>query len=190
MSSNHLILYHSLLLLPSIFPSIRGFSSESVLRITWPKYWTFSISPSNEYLELISFRMDWFDLPQDSQESSPASQFKSISSLALCLLYGPTLTSIYDQWKNHSFDYMDLCWQSDVSAFNILFRFVTAFLPRSKHLLISWLQSLSAVIFEPKKIKPVTDSTLRHQYSNIFKAKQKSTLNWLSHKQHPDLNSL
>ena len=116
MPSNHLILCRSLLLLPSIFPSIRVFSSESVLRIRWPKYWSFnfSISPSNEYSGLISFRMDWLDLLAVqgtlSQESSPKPQFKSINSLALSLLYGPTLTSINDYWKNHSFDYMDLCW--------------------------------------------------------------------------------
>ena len=73
--------------------------------------------------------------------------------------YGPILISIYDYWKNHSFDQMDLCWQSDISAFNILSRFAVAFLPRSKHLLISWLQSLSTVILEPKKIKSVTAST-------------------------------
>ena len=68
---------------------------------------------------LISFRIDWFDLPvvQGTQESSPVPQFESISSLALSLLYGPTLTSVHDYWKNHSFDYMDLCWQSDISAF-------------------------------------------------------------------------
>ena len=117
MPSNHLVLCHPLLLLPSIFPSIRIFSSELDLRIKWPNYWSFSssFSPSNEYSGLISFRMDWFDLlaskglsrvfsrlvgslwsPRDSQESSPAPQFQSISSSALSLLYGPTLTSIHD----------------------------------------------------------------------------------------------
>ena len=98
--SNHLILCHPLLLLPLIFPSIRVFSKESVLCIKWPKYWSFSfsISPSNEYSGLISFRMDWFDLlanPRDSQKSSPTPRFKSISSLVLSFLYGPTLTSIH-----------------------------------------------------------------------------------------------
>ena len=84
MPSNHLILWCPLLLLPSIFPSIRVFSSESVLCIRWPKYgsFSFSISPSNEYSRLISFRIDWFDLLADSQESSPTPQFKSINSLA------------------------------------------------------------------------------------------------------------
>ena len=107
MPSNHLILCHPLLLLPSIFPSIRVFSNESVLHIMWPKYWSFSFSLSNEYSGLISFRIDWFDLlcsPRDSQESSPTPQFKSISSLVLSFLYSPTLTSIHDCWKNHSLD--------------------------------------------------------------------------------------
>ena len=104
MLSNHLILCCPLFLLPTIFPSIRMFSSESVLPIRWPKYWSFSfsISPSNEY----SFRIDWFDLlaiQGTLKESSPAPQFKSISSSALRLLYGPTLTSIHDYWKNHCF---------------------------------------------------------------------------------------
>ena len=108
MPSNHLILCPPLLLLPSIFPSIRVFSNESV-HIMWPKYWSFSfsISPSNEYSGLISFRIDWFDLfvvQRDSQESSPTPQFKSINSLALSFLYGLTLTFIHDYWENHSFD--------------------------------------------------------------------------------------
>ena len=77
----------------------------------------------------------------------------------LSLLSDSTLTSVYDHWKNHSFDYMDLCWQSDISAFNIWSRFIIAFLPRSKHLLVSWLQSLSAVILEPNKIKSITASS-------------------------------
>ena len=97
MLSNHLILCHPLLLLTSIFPSIRVFSHELVLHIRWPKYWSFSISPSNEYSGLISFRIGWFDLlARDSQESSPTPQFKSISSSVLSFLYGPTLTSIHD----------------------------------------------------------------------------------------------
>ena len=108
MPSNHLVLCCPLLLPPSIFPSIRVFSNESVLRMRWPKYWnlSFSIRPSNEYSGLISFRMDWLDLlaVQDSQESSPTPQFKSISFLVLSFLHSPTLTSIHDYWKNHSFD--------------------------------------------------------------------------------------
>ena len=122
MLSNHLILCCPLLLFPSIFPSIRGFSNELALPIRWPKYcsFSFSISPSSEYSGLISFRTDWFDglavSPRDSQESSPAPQFQS-SFLVLSLLYDSTLTSVHDYWKNHSFDYMDICQQSDVSVF-------------------------------------------------------------------------
>ena len=121
MPSNHLILCRPLLLLPPIPPSIRVFSNESVLRIRQPNYWnfSFSISPSNEQPGLISFRMDWLDLlaVQGNIESSLTPQFKSINSSALSFLYCPTLTSIHDYWKNHSFDNMDLCWQSDASAF-------------------------------------------------------------------------
>ena len=108
MPSNHLILCHPLLL-PSIFPSIRVFSIESVLCIRWPKYWSFSfsISPFNEYSGLISFRI-WLVgspcSPRDSQESSPSPQFKSINSSALSFLHSPTVISIHDHWKNRSFD--------------------------------------------------------------------------------------
>ena len=107
MPSNHLILCHHCLLLPSIFPSMRVFSSESALHIRWPKYWSFSfkISPSNEHPGLISFRMDWVDLlavQGTLKESSPTSQFKIIISSALSSLHSPTLTSIHDHWKNHS----------------------------------------------------------------------------------------
>ena len=107
--SNYLILWHPLLLLPSIFPNIRVFSNESALCIRWPKYWSFSfnISPSNEYPGLISFRIGLVGSPcspRDSQESSPTPQFKSISSLALSFLYSSTLTSIHDHWKNRSLD--------------------------------------------------------------------------------------
>ena len=108
MPSNHLILCCPLLLLPSIFPSIRVFSNESVLCIRRPKYWSssFSINPSNEYAGLISFRIDWLDLlaVQGTQEFSPTPQFKSINSSALSFLYSLTLTSIHGYWKNYSFD--------------------------------------------------------------------------------------
>ena len=108
MPSNHLILCHPLLLLPSIFPSIRVISNESALHIRSPKYWSFSFSITHfsEYSGLISFKIEWFNVPaiRDSQESSPTPQFKSINYLALSLIYGPTLTSIHDYWKNHSFD--------------------------------------------------------------------------------------
>ena len=111
-----------LLLLPSIFHSIRVFSNDSVLHIRWPKYWSFSfsLSPSNEYSGLISFRMDWLDLlaVQETLKSllQHHSSKASVASV-LSFLYSPTLTSIHDYWKNHSFDYMDLCWQGNVSAF-------------------------------------------------------------------------
>ena len=108
---NHLILCYPLFLPPSIFPiSIRVFSNKSVLHIRWPKFssFSFSISPSSEYSELISFTIDWFDWspcsPRDSQESSPTPQFKSIDTSMLSILYSPTLTSTHDYWKNYSFD--------------------------------------------------------------------------------------
>ena len=108
MPSSHLILCGPLLLLPPISPSIRVFSNESLLRMRWPKYWSFSFSiiPSNEHPGLISFRMDWLDLlaVQGTQESSPTPQFKSSNSSALSLLHSPTLTSIHDHGKNHSLD--------------------------------------------------------------------------------------
>ena len=106
--SNHLLLCGPLLLSPSISSSIRVFSNETVLCISWPKYWSFSfsISPFNEYSGLIFFRMDWLDLlaVQGTQEYSPTSHFKSINSLVLSSLYSPTLTSTHDYWKNHSLD--------------------------------------------------------------------------------------
>ena len=106
MPSSHLILCCPLLL-PSILPNIRVFPNELALPIRWPKYSSFSVSPFNEYSGLISFRIVWFFspcCPRDSQEFPPTPQFKSINSSALSLLYGLTLTSICDYWKNHSFD--------------------------------------------------------------------------------------
>ena len=150
------------------FPVSGVFPNESVLCIRWPKSWNFSFSicPSCEYSGLISFRigLDFFFPchPRDSQESSPTPQFKSINSLMLSFLYGPILTPRHDYWKNHRqtcFNQTDLFWQSMPLLFNMLSRFVIAFLPRSKCLLISWLQSPSAVILEPKKIKSVIVST-------------------------------
>ena len=111
-----------------------------------------SVLPSNEYSGLI-FRMDWLNLLAVQGTLKSLLQHhssKSINSSALSLLYGPTLTSVRDYWENHSFDYMHLCQQSNVSAFYTLCKFVIAFLPRSKRLLISWLSSPSAVILEPK----------------------------------------
>ena len=107
MPSSHLILCHPLLLPPSILPSIRVFSNESVLRFRWPKYWcfSFSISPSNEYSDLIFFRPVGSPCtPRASQESSPTPQFKSINSSSLSFLYSPTITSIHHYWRNDSFD--------------------------------------------------------------------------------------
>ena len=121
MPSSHLILCRPFLLLLPISPSIRVFSNESTLHMRWPKdrSFSFSISPSNEYPGLISFRMDWLDLlaVQGTLKSLLQHQFKSINSSALSFLHSPTLTSIHDHWKNHSLDQMDLCWQSNVSAF-------------------------------------------------------------------------
>ena len=119
MPSNHLILCHPLLLLPLFFPSIRVFSNESVLRIRWPKYWSFSISPSNEYSGLISFRIDWLDLlaVQGLSKVISSTTVQKHQFFGAQLSLGPILTSMYDYWKNHSIDEMDLCWQRNVSAF-------------------------------------------------------------------------
>ena len=120
MPSNHLTLCRPLLLLSSVFPSMRVFSNESSLCITWPKYRSFilSISPSHEYSALISFNIDWFDLLAVQMTlKSLLQHHSSKASFFGAQLYGPILTSIHDYWKNHSFDYMDLCLQSNVSAF-------------------------------------------------------------------------
>ena len=112
MPSSHLILWHPLLLLPSMFPNIRIFSKGSALCIRWPKYWSlsFSISPSSEYSGLIFFRIDWSDLlaVQWTLKSLLQHQLESISSSAFSLLYDSTFTSAHEYWKNHSFDYTDL----------------------------------------------------------------------------------
>ena len=115
--SSHLILCHPLRLLPSIFPSIRTFSNESAFPIQWPKYWSFSISPSNEYPGLISFRFDWFNLLAAQGTLKSLLQYHNSEALGPSLLYGPILTSVGDYWKNYSFEYTVLCWQSDVSVF-------------------------------------------------------------------------
>ena len=160
--SNHLV-FCCPLLLPSIFPSIRVFSKESVPHIRWPKYrsFSFNISPSNKYSGLISFRIDWFDLlaVQGTQELSPTPQFKSISSSTFSFLYSPTLTSIPDYWKKIiTLTRWTFVGKVVSLLFNTLSRFVITFLPRSKHLLILWLQSPSTVILETKKRKSVTVS--------------------------------
>ena len=162
MPCNHLILCRPLLLLPSILPNIQVFSNESVLCIRWPKYWsfTFSISPSSEYSGLISLQLTSLISMQSKGLSRVFSNItdQKHQFLAPRFLYSPTLTSIHDYWKNHSFDQMDFWWQSIVSAFELLSRLIIAFLPRSKHLLISWLQSPSTVILKPPKIKSLTAS--------------------------------
>ena len=118
MPSSHLILYRPLLLLSSIFLSIRGFSNESALHIRWPKYgsFSFSISPSSEYPGLIFFEIDWFNLLAVQGTFRSLLQFESINSLVFLLLYGPVLRTVCDHW-DHSLDYTGLCWQSNVSAF-------------------------------------------------------------------------
>ena len=116
-------------------------------------------------------RLVWSCSPRDSQESSPAPQCRKINSLVLNLLYGPILTPVHDYWKNHSFDCTDLIWWSAISAFSYA-KFVIAFPPRSKCLLISWLQTPSAVILEHKKIKSVTvsnfSSSICHEVILVF----------------------
>ena len=119
MPSKYFILCHPLLFLSSIFPSIRDFSNESVLPIRWPKYWSFSfsINPSNEYLGLISFRIDWFDFLAVQGLLSLQHHSSEASILRLSVFFTVQLTSVHDYWKNHSFGYTDLCWQSDGFAF-------------------------------------------------------------------------
>ena len=158
MPSNHLILCHPFLLLPSILPSIRVFSNESVLHIGWPEYWSFnfSISPSNEYSGLISFRMDWLDLLAVQgtlksllQHHSSKASILQRSAFFLVQLSHPYMTT------GKTIALIRQTFASKVMSllFNILSRLVIAFLPRSKCLLISRLQSPSAVTLEPKKIK-------------------------------------
>ena len=163
MPSNHLISCHPLPLLPSIFSSIRVFSNESVLRISWPKYWSFSfsISPSNEHSGLISFRTDWLDLLAVQgtlksllQHHSSKASILQHSDFFIVQLSNPHMT------KEKTIALTRWTFVSKVTSllFNVLSRLVIAFLPRSKHLLISWLWSPSAVILEPPKTKSVTVS--------------------------------
>ena len=158
MPSNRLIFCHPLLL-PSIFSSIRVFSNELTLRIRWPKYWSFSFSPSNEYSGLISFRIDWFglfavqgtlnNLLQHHNSKAPILQFSAFFMVQLSHLYVTTGKTVALTIWTFAGKVMSL-------LFNTQSRFVIAFLLRSKGLLISWLQSLSTMILEPKKIKSVT----------------------------------
>ena len=157
MLSNHLILCHPLLLLPSSFPSITVFSNESVLYIRWPKYWSFSfsISPSNEYSGLISLRMDWLDLWCLLQHHSSKASILWHSAFFIVQLSHPCMTT----GKAIALIRWTFVGKVMSLLFNKLSMLVIAFLPRSKHLLISWLQSPSAVILEPPKIKSHTVST-------------------------------
>ena len=153
MPSNHLTLCPPLLLSPSISPSIRVFSNESVLHIRCPQYWSFSFStsPSNEYSGLISFRMDWLALfavqGMDFQECSPTPQFKRINSLVLSFLYRQISHPHMTTGKTKALTKRTFVGKVMSLLFNMLSRLVITFLPRRKHLLISWLQSPSAVIF-------------------------------------------
>ena len=165
MPSNHLILCHPLLLLPSIFPSIRVFSNESALRIRWPKCWSFSfnISPSNEQPELISFRMDWLDLL--AVQGTLKSLLQHHSSTASVLQHSAFFIVQFSHPYKTTGKTLALTRWTFVSKvmsllFNMLSRLVITFLPRSKRRLISWLQSPSAVILESRKIKPATVSTV------------------------------
>ena len=170
MPSNCLIHCWPLLLLPSIFPSIRVFSNESALPIRCPKYWsfTFNISPSNEHPGLISFRMDWFDVPAVQgthksllQHHSSKASILRCSAFSIVQLSHPYMTT----GKTITLTRQTFVGKVMSVLFNTLSSLVIAFLPRSKRLLISWLQSLSAVILKPKKIKSVTVSIVFHLYA-------------------------
>jgi len=165
MPSNHLILCHPLLFLPSIFPSIRGFSNESVLWIRWPKYWSFSfsISPSNEYSGLISFRKDWLDLlaVQGTLKSLLYHHSSKASILRHSAFFIVQLSHPYmSTGKTIALTRWTFVGKVMFLLLNMLSRFVITFLPESKCLLISWLQSPSAIILESQKIKSVTVSTV------------------------------
>ena len=171
MPSNHLMLCHPLLFLPSIFSSIRVFSNESVLPIRWPKYWSFnfSISPSNEYSGLISLSIDWFDLiaVQGSLKSLLQHHSSKASILWCSAFFVVQLSNLYmTTGKTIALTRWTFVGKVMSLLFNMLYKFVIAFLPRSKHLLISWLQSPSAVILEPKKIKSDTVSTVSPSISH------------------------
>ena len=162
MPSSHLILCHPLLLLPSIFPSIRVFSNESALHIRWPKYWSFSfnIRPSNEHPELI-FRMDWLDLLAVQgtlksllQHHNSKASILLRSAFFILQLSHPNMTT----GKTTALTRLTFVGKVMSLLFNMLSRLVIAFLSRRKCLLMSWLQSPSAVILEPKEIKSVTAS--------------------------------
>ena len=160
---------HPLLFLPSILPSIRVFSNESAVRIRWPNYWSFSfsISPSSKYSGLISLKIDWFDLllPQGLSEVFSSTTVRKTLILRRSTFFTVQLSQPYmTTGKTTALTMWTFVSKVMSLLFSILSRFVTAFLPRSKHLLISWMQSSSAVILEPKKIKSVTISTVSPIY--------------------------
>ena len=168
MPSNHLILCCPLLL-PSIFPSIKVFSNESVLCIRWPKYWSFSfnISPSKEYSRLISFRIDWFDLlAVQGILKSPFQHYSSKASIFQCSAFFMVQLSRPYMITGKTIALTRWTFVGKVMSvlFNMLSRFVIAFLPRSKCILILRLQSPSAVIWEPPKVKSVTVSIFSPTY--------------------------
>ena len=165
MPSNHLILCRPLLFLPSIFPSIRVFSNESALHIRWPKYWSFSfqISPTNEHPGLISFRMDWLDLlAVQGTLKSLLQHYSSKASILRCSAFFIVQLSHPYKTTGNTITLTRRTFVDKVMSllFNMLSRLVITFFPSGKHLLISWLQSPSVVILEPRKIKPVTVSTV------------------------------
>jgi len=170
MPSNHLILCHPLLLLPSIFPNIRVFSNESALRIRWPKYWSFSfnINPSNEHPGLISFRMDWLDLLAVQGTLKSLQHHSSKASILLHTAFFIVQLSHPYMTTGKTIALTRWTFVDKVMALllNMLSRLVITFLPRSKCLLISWLQSPSSVILEPQKIKSDTVSTVSPSISH------------------------
>ena len=171
MPPNHLILCHPLLLLPSIFPSISVFSNESALRIRWPKYWSFSlsISSSNEHPGLVSFRMDWLNLSavQGTLKSLLQHHSSKASILWCSAFFTVQLSHPYmTTEKTIALTRRTFVGKVIFLLFNMLSRLVITFLPRSKGLLISWLQSPSAVILEPPKIKSDTVSTVSPSISH------------------------
>ena len=171
MPSNHLILYCPLLLPLSIFPSIRVFSKESVLCIMWPKYWTFSfsISPSDEYSGVIAFRMNWLDLLAVQGTLKTLLQYHSSkASILHCSAFFIVQLSHPYMTTGKTIALTRQTFVSKVMSvlLNMLSRSVITFLPRSKRLLISWLQSPSAVILEPPKIKSYTVSTVSPSISH------------------------
>ena len=158
MPSNHLILCHPLLLLPSIFPSIRVFLNKSALCSRWPKYWSFSYSPSNEYSGLISFRIDWFGLlvVQGTLKSLFQNHNSKASILWCSAFFMVQLSHLFTTvGKTIALTVQTFVIKVMSPLFNTLSRFVIAFLPRGKCLLILWLQSPFTVILEPKNIKSV-----------------------------------